>query len=82
MTTWDDIDTFGIWLGFGLDHVTRLRSEHNSVKGAALNILGTFYDGSAKPEAEKWCMIMEALRELNKEATIERLGLKLLSVPS
>ena len=78
MTTWDDVSTLGIWLWFKLDHVTRLRNENNSVRGAALKILGSFYEMSGKPEAKKWRMINEALRELSKDSTIERLGLSRL----
>ena len=75
MTDWDDLNTLGIWLGFGLDHVHRLRSENKSVRGAALNILGSFYQRKTTSEAEKWRMIIEALRELGKESLIERLRL-------
>ena len=76
MTDWDDIDTLGIWLHCDRAHVRRMRSEHYSVKGAALIILESFYNRNTEPEAEKWGMMIEALRELGKEATIERLGLK------
>ena len=38
-------------------------------------ILGSFYNGNAKSEAERWRMIIETLRELGKEAIIEQLGL-------
>ena len=75
MTTWDDIDTLAIWLGFGLDHVLRLKSENNSVRGAALQILGSFYQRNTISAAEKWRKIIEALRELGKENLIERLRL-------
>ena len=57
MATWDDVTTLGIWLGFELECATKLRSENNSVQGAALNILGSFYQ-SVRSEAEKWQMII------------------------
>ena len=76
MTDWDDVDTLGIWLDCDRAHVRRMRSEHYSVKGAALIILESFYNRNTELCAEKWGMIIEALRELGKEETIERLGLK------
>ena len=75
MTDWEDVSTLGIWLGLELDHAIRLRNENNSVRGAALNILGSFYRRSARSEVDKWHAITEALRELNKEGIIERMGL-------
>ena len=79
MADWDDVNILGIWLGLDFDDIERFRSENNSVRGAALKILGSFYTRSAKSDPEKWGIIIAALKELKREAIIQKLGLNELA---
>ena len=75
ITNWDEVTTLGIWLHCDPNHVERLQSEKNSIKGAAYKILRSFYQGSRSKE-NKAQMLNEALKELGKEAVISDFKLK------
>ena len=69
------VNTLGIWLGCDRDYVKRLKTLMNSVAGVTLEILEYCYRRDDNSGTGKWGMIIDALRELGKETTIEKLGL-------
>ena len=74
ITSWDELDTQGIWLGCDSNDVTRLRNNNASIRDAAYQILGSFYN--SVPNRERWAILAEALEELNKHSVVNNLNLK------
>ena len=74
ITSGDELNMLGIWLGCDPNDVTRLRNANLSIKDAAYQILCSFYN--SVPNDERWETLAEALRELNKHATLKELKLE------
>ena len=74
MTSQDQLTTLGIWLGCDPNDVTRLRNANQSIKDAAYQILCSFYN--SVPNNERWGTLAEALKVLNKHATMKELKLE------
>ena len=68
ITTWDEITTLGLEFNCNPNDVARLRSENRSIKGAAYEILRSFYSRNTRSDKSMEVMLREALRELGKEA--------------
>ena len=75
ITTWDEITTLGLELSCNPNDVARLRSENRSIKGAAYEILRSFYSRTTRSDKSMETTLREALRELGKEALALNLGL-------
>ena len=75
ITSGDELNMLGIWLGCDPNDVTRLRNANLSIKDAAYQILTSFYNSRAK-RSERWGILTEALKELNKHATLKELKLE------
>ena len=76
ITSWEELDILGIWLGCDPNDVTRLRNNNPSVKDAAYQVLCSFYN--SVPNQERWAILIEALGELNKHSVVNNLNLKWL----
>ena len=74
ITSWEELDTLGIWLGYDPNDVRRLRNNNQSIKDAAYQILCSFYD--SVPNAQRWGILTEALKEMNKHTTLKELKLE------
>ena len=74
ITKGEELDTLGIWLGCNPNDVTRLRNANHNIKDAAYQILSSFYE--LFPNEERWKILIEALEELKKHATIKELRLE------
>ena len=74
ITSWEELDTLGIWLGYDSNDVTRLCNNNPSIRDAAYQILGSFYN--SVPNQERWAILAEALEELNKHSVVNNLNLK------
>ena len=75
ITTFDEIATLGLELNCNPNDVSRLRSENRSIKGAAYEILRSFYSRKSRSNKSMEAKLREALRELGKEALALNLGL-------
>ena len=69
ITSWEELDTLGIWLGCDHNDVRRLRNVNHSIKDVAYEILCSFYDSVANEK--RWGTLIEALQELNKHKTVK-----------
>ena len=76
ITTWDEITTLGLELSCNPNDVARLRSENRSIKGAAYEILRSFYTRQTDSTDAMIGALREALKELGKEALLPNLGLE------
>ena len=74
ITSSDELNTLGIWLGCEPNDVRRLTNSNPNLKDAAHEILCSFYN--SVPNAERWTKIIEALEEMNKRGTVKELGLE------
>ena len=70
----DELSTLGIWLGCDPDDVRRLKNRNHSLKDAVYEILCSFY--SFVPNHQRWGVLTEALKELNKHAKVKKLELE------
>ena len=70
----DELSMLGIWLGCDPDDVRRLKNRNHSLKDAAYEILCSFYN--FVPNHQRWGILTEALKELNKHAKVKELGLE------
>ena len=75
ITTWDEINTLGLELNCNPNDVARLRSENRSIKGAAYEILRSFYTRNTECNEAVIAALAEALKEVGKEALLPTLGL-------
>ena len=73
ITSPDELNTLGVWLGCDPNDVRRLKNCNPNLKDAAYEILCCFYE--SVPDAERWIKIMEALEELRKHGTVKELRL-------
>ena len=78
ITNWDQITSLGLELSCNPNDVARLRSENRSIKGAAYEILRSFYTRNTDSMDTMTAALKDALRELGKEALIPTLGLEKL----
>ena len=76
ITCWEELDTLGIWLGCDPNDVTRQRNANHSIKDVAYRILCSFYN--SVPNKERWGVLIDALKELNKFSTVKELRLEKL----
>ena len=74
ITFWEELDTLGIWLGCDPNDVTRLRNANHSIKDAAYQTLTSFYN--SVPNKERWGILIETLKQLNRHSTIKELRLE------
>ena len=74
ITSPDELNTLGIWLGCDPDDVRRLKNTNPNLKDATYEILCFFYH--SVPNAERWMKLTEALEEMNKRGTVKELGLE------
>ena len=74
ITSADELTTLGICLGCDPNDVRRLKNGNPSLKDAAYEILWSFYNFA--PNAEKWGILIEALREQKKNLTVKELRLE------
>ena len=79
ITTWDEITTLGLELNCNPNDVARLRSENRSIKGAAYEILRSFYTRNMNSDKSLPTMLTDALKKLEKEALALNLGLEELN---
>ena len=79
ITTWDEITTLGLELSCNPNDVARLRSENRSIKGAAYEILRSFYSRNINSHSSIALTLREALTELGKGVFVFNLGLEGLS---
>ena len=73
ITSGEELNTLGIWLGCDPNDVTRLRNANLSIKDAAYQILCSYY--YSVPDDERWENLIEAMKELNEHATVKELRL-------
>ena len=76
ITTWDEITTLGLELNCNPNDVARLRSENRSIKGAAYEILRSFYTRHADSVDTMRSALKDTLRQLGKEALLQTLGIE------
>ena len=74
VTSPDEVSTLGIWLGCDPDSVTRLKNSTSNLKDAAYQILCSFYN--SVPNDQRWGILTEALKEMNKHAKVKELRLE------
>lgn len=74
ITSPDELNILGIWLGCDPNDVRRLKNTSPNLKDAAYEILCSFY--YSVPDAERWIRITEALEELKKHGTVKELRLE------
>ena len=74
ITSGEELDTLGIWLGCDPNDVTRLRNANLSIKDTAYQILCSFYN--SVPNKERSGVLIDALKELNKLSTVKELRLE------
>ena len=74
ITSGEELNTLGIWLGCDPNDVTRLRNANLSIKDAAYQILCSYY--YLVPDDERWENLIEAMKELNKHVTVKELRLE------
>ena len=79
ITTWDEITTLGLELNCNPNDVARLRSENRSIKGAAYEILRSFYTRNINCDNSMEAILRNALGELGKGALLQNLGLEELN---
>ena len=70
VTTWDEITTLGLELSCNPNDIARLRSENRSIKGAAYEILRSFYTRNINSDKSIESILRDALRELGKGALV------------
>ena len=75
MCTWEDVEILATWLEFQPQEVRRLRSENQTLRSAAYQILTSFYDRTSVSHTKKWEMIRDALSEMNKNSAVIELGI-------
>ena len=75
MSTWEDVETLATWLAFQPQEIRRLRSENQTLRSAAYQILTYFYDRTSVSLAKRWEMIRDALSEMNKNSAMIELGI-------
>ena len=75
MCSWEEVETLAIWLECHSWEVKRLRSDNQTLRSAADQILTSFFDRTSVPNAKKWEMIKEALCEMNKNSAVKELGI-------
>ena len=63
-----------IWLGCDHNDIRRLKNSNPNLKNAAYEILCSFYD--SVPNAQRWGILIDALKEMNKHATVKDLRLE------
>ena len=76
ITTWDEITSLGLDLSCNPNDVARLRSENRSIKGAAYEILRSFYTRQTDSTDAMTVALRKALKEVGKEALLPTLGLQ------
>ena len=76
ITTWDEITTLRLELSCNSNDVARLRSENRSIKGAAYEILRSFYTRNTDSTDAMIVALRDALKVLGKEALLPTLGLE------
>ena len=74
ITSPDELNILGIWLGCDPNDVRRLKNTNPNLKDVAYEILCSSY--YSVPDAERWIRITEALEELKKHGTVKELGLE------
>ena len=80
ITTWDVITKLGLELSCNPNDVARLRSENRSIKGAAYEILRSFYVRNMNSDKSMPAVLRDALKELEKDALVFNLGLEELNI--
>ena len=75
ITTWDEITTLGLELNCNPNDVARLRSENRSIKGAAYEILRSFYARNINSEKYMVAILRNALKQLGKDALLPTLDI-------
>ena len=75
MCTWEDVEILATWLEFQPQEVRRLRSENQTLRSAAYQILTSFYDRTSVSHAKRWEMIRDALSEMDKNYAMIELGI-------
>ena len=78
MGDWNEVNVLAIWLAVNPNYVRRLKTQNNSIVGAALEILLSFYVRSNLPTVQMWDMLISALKELQKQSVIEELRLDVI----
>ena len=74
ITSPDELNTLGVWLGCDPNDVRRLKNCNPNLKDAAYEILCSFYN--SVPNSDRWIKITEALEELKKHGVVKDLGLE------
>ena len=74
ITSGDELSILGIWLGCDPNDVKRLKHRNTNIKDAAYEILSSFYE--YVPDDQRWGIVIEALRELDKNMTVKELKLE------
>ena len=72
----DELNMLGIWLEREPNDIRRLRNTNASIRDAAYQILCSFYD--SVPDAQRWGILSQTLKELNKDSTLKELKLEQL----
>ena len=73
----DMLQTFGTGLGFSLDDISNYRETQGNTRAAAAQILHDFDEGSPDKYC-KYVTLIETMRRLGLNVTIETLGLEKL----
>ena len=74
IVSWEELYVLGNWLGCDPNDIRRRRNVNHGIKYAAYEILCSFYN--SVPKEERWRILIEALRELQKNTTVKELRLE------
>ncbi len=76
ISNWDEYEEFGIELDLDINFVEQTKNEKDpSIRGCSSKLLRAFWTGSSQPNSQKWKIIRSAIKAINKDIIISKLGI-------